>query len=637
VAEIDGVPAGLRSEFSTRRREIEEHLAAHGQSGARAAQVAALATRPAKGRQSEHELRRRWREQAHAAGFRLRRVLSDVLLAARPAIGVDLHAVTVRVLGDRGVTARSSTFDRRGLLRAVCEAVPAGAQVSVRDLRDVATQVVRDEQVVPLIGDAPPEHRRYSTADLLLTEASALRSAVERSDEQIAVVPDDTVERAMADTGLSGDQDAAVRRMLTSGAGVEVVVGPAGAGKTAALRVAHAAWQQAGVEVRGAALAAIAARTLQTGTGIPSQSLTRLTRAIRTGDPARGLPAPGGVLIVDEAGMVGTRDLAWLDAATKTAKVKLVLVGDPAQLAEIDAGGLFAGYTRALPCTRLSGNLRQREPWERDALARLRDGDVLSALDAYDGAGRMHLHDDGAAAKTAIVADYLAARGAGGSVVMLASRRADARKLNTLARRALTAEGRLGRRPLIVRVDGQRIDWRVGDEAVITRNDYPLELINGSRGRVTRVGRDGVTVDTETGPVQVPRHLLEAGVLTYGYALTVHKAQGITVDVALLYASGTLTRESGYVAMSRGRDANHLYGTLEALLPEADAEIDRPADEPISATERVELTRAAVVARLETRGSQRLALTQADDTAHAYLDRWLRDGPDRGRASGLGR
>jgi hypothetical protein len=89
--------------------------------------------------------------------------------------------------------------------------------------------------------------------------------------------------------------------------------------------------------------------------------------------------------------------------------------------------------------------------------------------------------------------------------------------------------------------------------------------------------------------------------------------------------------------MSRGRDANHLYGTLEALLPEADAEIDRPADEPISATERVELTRAAVVARLETRGSQRLALTQADDTAHAYLDRWLRDGPDRGRASGLGR
>lgn len=634
VAEIDGVPAGLRHEFSTRRREIEEHLAAHGQSGPRAAQVAALATRPAKGQRSEPELRRRWREQAHAAGFHLRRVLSDVLLAAGPVIGVDLDAVTARVFGERGVTARASTFDRRGLLRAVCETVPAGAQVSVRDLRDVATHLVRDEQVVPLIGDAPVEARRYSTADLLATEASALRSAVERSDEQVAVVPEGTVERAVAGTGLSGDQDAAVRRMLTSGAGVEVVVGPAGAGKTAALRVAHAAWQQAGVEVQGAALAAIAARTLQTGTGIPSQSLTRLTRAIRNGDPARGLPAAGGVLIVDEAGMVGTRDLAWLDATTKAAQVKLVLVGDPAQLAEIDAGGLFAAYTRALPCTRLSGNLRQRELWERDALALLRDGDVLTALDTYDGAGRVHLHEDGAAAKTAIVADYLAAREAGGSVVMLASRRADARKLNTLARRALTADGRLGRRPLIVRVDGQRIDWRVGDEAVITRNDYPLDLINGSRGRVSRVGRDGVTVDTETGPVQVPRHLLEAGVLTYGYALTVHKAQGITVDVALLYASGTLTRESGYVAMSRGRAANHLYGTLEALVPEVDAEIDRPADDTISDTERVELTRAAVVARLETRGSQRLALTQADDTARACLDRWLRDGPDHGRALG---
>lgn len=637
VAEIDGVPAGLRREFSTRRREIEDHLASRSQSGPRAAQVAALATRPAKHQQSEQELRRRWREQAHAAGFRIRQVLEGALRAGPSLIPLDRDVVTGRVLGAGGVTARTSTFDRRGLLRAVCEAVPAGAEVSVVSLRRLATHVVRDEQVVPLIGDAPVETRRYSTADLLATEASALRSAVARSNDGVAMVSPDTVVRSLAGAGLSADQDAAVRRMLTSGAGIEVVVGPAGAGKTAALRVAYMAWQQAGVEVRGAALAAIAARTLHAGTGIPSQSVTRLTRAIRSGDPVRGLPPAGGVLVVDEAGMVGTRELAWLDATTKAAQVKLVLIGDPAQLAEIDAGGLFAAYTRALPCARLSGNLRQREEWEREALALLRDGDVLTALDAYDGAGRVHLLETGSAAKTAIVADYLGAREAGGSVVMLASRRSDARKLNTLARRALMADGRLGRRTLRVWVDGQPVDWRVGDEAVITRNDYPLDLINGSRGRVSRVSREGVTVDTETGPVHVPRRLLEAGVLTYGYALTVHKAQGITVDVALLYASGTLTRESGYVGMSRGRTANHLYGTLEALLPEVDAEIDHPADDPISQAERVELTRAAVVARLEARGSQRLALTQADEGARDYLHRWMRVGPERSRASGISR
>jgi conjugative relaxase-like TrwC/TraI family protein len=634
VAEIEGVPATLRREFSTRRREIEEHLAAHGQAGPRAAQVAALATRPAKQRESERDLRDRWRDQAHAAGFHLRQVLSGVLHAAPAVIRLDPHALTAHVLSERGVTARTSTFDRRGLLRAVCESVPAGTEVSVRSLRDLATHVVRDEHVVPLIGDAPPEARRYSTADLLVTEASALRSAKERADDCLAVVTEDTVELSLVGAALSADQDAAVRRMLTSGAGVEVVVGPAGAGKTAALRVAHAAWQQAGVEVRGTALAAIAARTLQAGTGIPSQSLTRLTRAIRSGDPMRGLPPAGGVLVVDEAGMVGTRDLAWLDAATKAAEVKLVLIGDPAQLAEIDAGGLFAAYTRALPCAKLSGNLRQREEWERDALALLRDGDVLTALDAYDGAGRLHLLDSSSTARSAIVTDYLAARASGGSVVMLASQRLDARTLNTLARRALQADGRLGGRALTVQVDGRQVQWQVGDEAVVTRNDYPLELINGSRGRVSRVGRDGVTVDTETGPVHVPRHLLEAGLLTYGYALTVHKAQGITVDVALLYASGTLSRESGYVGMSRGRTANHLYGTLDALLPEVDAELDHPQDEPISPTERVELTRAAVVARLETRGCQRLALIQADDAARDHLARWLTTGPEHGRAIG---
>jgi conjugative relaxase-like TrwC/TraI family protein len=639
VAEITGISAPLRKLFSTRRAEIEEHLAAHGQDGPRAAQVAALATRAPKRHVADAVLRSEWRERARAATIRPDSVVVDAVRAGRErtVVAPDPRAVTATVLGASGVTARSSTFDRRALLRAVCETVPAGSPVTVADLRDLATGVVRDELVVPLIGDAPPDSRRYSTADLLTTEAAALRSAAERADDKAAVVPDDLVAAAISGSGLSADQEAAVRRMLTSGAGVEVVVGPAGAGKTAALRAAHQAWQQAGIDVRGVALAAIAARTLQSGTGIPSQSLTRLIRAIRSGNSERGLPEPGGVLVLDEAGMVGTRDLAWLDATTRAAQVKLVLIGDPAQLPEIDAGGLFAGYTRAMPCARLSGNLRQRETWEREALRLLRDGDILAALDAYGDAGRLHVHEGTPSTRAAIVADYLSARGSGGSVVMLAGRRADARALNTLARAALHACGGLGRDTLTVTVDGRPVEWRVGDEALVTRNDYPHRLINGSRGTISEVSRDAVTVGTETGPVRVTRKALEAGALAYGYALTVHKAQGITVDTALLYASRTLTRESGYVGMSRGRTANHLYGTLEALLPEVDAELDYPSDDPISEAERSELTRSAVVARLETSGRQHLALTQADQSAQAQLAHWLTGGPDNQRVVGRSR
>jgi conjugative relaxase-like TrwC/TraI family protein len=639
VAEIEGVPAGLRRLFSSRRQAIEEHLASHGQEGPRAAQVALFATRPAKRRTADGDLRRGWRKRAKEAGFSPVRVVKDALGAIRDARApeVDAKAVTSTVLGSRGVTARSSTFDRRALLRSVCEAVPAGAPVSVPSLRGLATEVVRNEAVVPLVAAAPPDSRRYSTAELLATEETALRTAVDRAEDRLAVVSPYLVDTSVADSGLSPDQQTAVRRMLTSGAGVDVVVGPAGAGKTAALRTAHAAWQAAGIEVRGVALAAIAARTLQSGTGIPSQSLTRLIQAVRKGDPERGLPPAGGVLVVDEAGMVGTRDLAWLTEATRQAQVKLVPIGDPAQLPEIDAGGLFAAYTRALPCSKLTGNLRQREGWERDALKLLRDGDVLAALDSYDVAGRLHLPGDAHAARTAIVEDYIeAARDGVGDVVMLATRRVDVRVLNTLARRALLDAGSLGDGATFVMSRGGHVEWRVGDEAVVTSNHYPLGLINGSRGRVAKVGPDGVTVATETGQVDVPREQLEAGVLEYGYALTCHRAQGITVDVALLYASGTLTRESGYVGMSRGRVANHLYGTLDSLLPEVDADLDHPPGDPIGEAELGELTRAAMVARLEVRGAQRLALTQADDSVRTAVGRWLA-GPDEGRAAGRSR
>jgi conjugative relaxase-like TrwC/TraI family protein len=626
VAEIDGIPAGLRRVFSKRRQAIEEHLSVHGQTGMRASQVAALATRPAKTRHGDWELRQGWRAEAEQAGFDPRAVVRAAIgtTASRTAdrvggVAVDVAQVAARVLGARGVTRRSSTFDRRVLLRAVCEAVPAGADVTVDALRRIATELVRDPRVVPLLTGVAAEARRYSTTELLATEAAALRLAAARVDDGLAQLPAAAAAAAASMPGLSVEQAAAVQRMLSSGAGVEVVVGPAGSGKTAALLAAHAAWRAAGVEVRGAALAAIAARTLQAGTGIPSQSLTRLHRATRSGDARRGLPLPGGVLVVDEAGMVGTRELAGLIDATDRARVKLVVVGDPMQLPEIDAGGLFAALTRRLPASTLAGNLRQREAWERAALGELRDGDVLAALAAYEAAGRLHLAADSSAARAAIIGDYLTARAAGRSVVMLAPRRADAQVLNTLARRALLAAGGLGADAVTVRSAGGSVEWRVGDEAVVVANCYPLGLVNGSRGRVSAVSQAGVSIDTDTGQVQVPRAVLQAGTVEHGYALTCHKAQGITVDVALLLAGASLTREAGYVAMSRGRIANHLYGTYATLLPDADPDLDQPREARIGSAERDELTRAAIVARLETRGSQRLALDSAD---RGGLDRW---------------
>ena len=213
---------------------------------------------------------------------------------------------------------------------------------------------------------------------LLLDLDRELQQATAAEPPQVGVVPDKGRRAAQAHAtrlGLSAEQQRMLDRLLTSGAGVEVIVGAAGSGKTAALAVAAKAWADSGVPVQGTALAAIAARVLQDSAGIPSQSLQRLLNQTsphphgqhqdtqdqdgpqQDGKLRSALP-PGGVLVVDEAGMVGTRTLHRLLVLAETTGTKLVLVGDPKQLPEIDAGGLFATLARQDTVTTLVGNQR---------------------------------------------------------------------------------------------------------------------------------------------------------------------------------------------------------------------------------------------------------------------------------------
>jgi conjugative relaxase-like TrwC/TraI family protein len=616
VAEIDGVPSGLRKLFSTRRGEVVEHLERTGRSGPKAAQIAALRTRRRKSKTAEPTLRDRWLLRASEAGFDQAAVLAETLRRGLEGVSIAVERVADRVLGPRGVTERRSTFDRRDLLRAVCEAVPAGAAVSIDGLRGLATDVVRDTRTVALLPGAPATLRRYSTAELLATEQTAVWAAAARGEEGAGRVASDVVEEALSRTALSPEQVSAVRRVTGSGAGVEVVVGPAGAGKTAALAAARHAWTAAGMPVRGAALAALAARTLEDGAGIPATSLTRLLAAVDRHGLAEVLP-PGGVLVVDEASMVATRQLARLIELTQQAQTKLVLVGDPAQLPEIEAGGLFAALAHALPSVRLSGNVRQREPWEREALAELRDGDVLDALASYDEHSRVHLADSTDEVREQIVGAYLDARTGGADVLMLASTRADARALNRIARERLAERGDLHGDGMHVRVRGRTVDFRVGDAVLVTVNDYRRSLYNGTRGVVTAADDGALVVRADAQDVRLPREWVATGMLEHGYALTCHRAQGVTVDVALLYASRSLSRESGYVGLSRGRTANHVFATWEALVPEVDADGDGPHEPKPAVQERAELAQAALVQRLETRTAQRLASEQAVGVARA--------------------
>jgi len=581
LAELADVPHRVLRAFSRRRVEIEQAMAEHGTSSRAGAQAATLATRKAKDYGVRPEaLAAEWHRRADALGFNA--PARDRLLHQLPARlpeTAELVRASAEMLSADGLTAMSSTFSRPDAIRSWCVRLPEGAPVLA--VEELADRLLLSPDVVALgapaprvaastaVGGAARNARRYSTTEMLATEAAVLAEASAARDAGVGLAESDGVDRALAARELSDEQQDLVRRLTTSGEGVDVVVGKAGAGKTLALAAAAEAWRAAGLPVLGTAVAARAALAFGEQASIPAMTVTRLLAALDK--PVDGRPAGlarGTVLIVDEAGMLGTRPLARLLSHARAADAKLVLVGDHHQLPELTAGGAFRALATTLHASELQQNRRQVEPWERAALDQLRNGDASQALDDYDTAGRVQRADTGADARCALTAAWWTAATAQGTrapseqVVMLAVRRTDVDELNLRARAHMTAAGRL-RGPVLTVAVSPYADrsFAGGDLVIARRNDYTRGLINGQRGTVTAVDPDAGTLTVQLGgsTTTVPAGYLASGGLDHGYALTVHQSQGMTCDQAMLLGSDALYREAGYVGLSRGRQRNDLH------------------------------------------------------------------------------
>jgi ATP-dependent exoDNAse (exonuclease V) alpha subunit len=286
---------------------------------------------------------------------------------------------------------------------------------------------------------------------------------------------------------------------------------------------------------------------------------------------------------------------------------KLTLVGDPHQLPEIGAGGLFAALAERPETIRLSGNQRQQEPWEREALRRLRDGDPVTALDAYTAHDRVHTAPTRADLLATVARDYCQHTDSDQDVLVLAARRSDVTALNRAIRDQLLTDGRLGSNELVASTPNGVTSYRTGDRVLVTTNDRRRGLINGARGTVTAIDprSGGLELRLDTGShVSLDQQRLASGGLTHGYTATVHKAQGLTVDTTLVYGVGPLTREHGYVALSRGRIANHLY-----LATDTDSHVD--CGPPRSSPDRnAHALTSELIERLRDSRRQQLAASQ---------------------------
>jgi conjugative relaxase-like TrwC/TraI family protein len=594
-AELKGVPRSVVEAFSTRRAEVVEHLAEQGTTGFYAAQVAAVASRERKPELDLPRLKQQWAARAAEHGLGARE-LTALLHRARycEPTPAELVAIAERLLRPEGLTEKRSAFSAPEALMAWAEAFSQGAPAEwIRTLADRLLELPGVERV----SEPPPPGKAayYSTSELLRIEREALALVGRGRGVGAPTAAADVVETAI-DTSedLSPEQERIVCNLATSPDRVVCVVGPAGSGKTSALRVAAEAFAGAGVPLLGAAPSGISAERLADEARIPATTLHRLLGEARR---AGGLPRGS---VVDEAGMAETRILAPLLSLVVEAEGKAVLVGDPGQLPSVGAGGLFAAIVEREGALQLRENRRQRDELERQALAALRAGAGREYLAFAERSESLVVADDPVEAKARLLADWwqAASDDLEGSV-MVALRRSDVAELNAAARTLVKADGRLeGER---LEVGG--VDFAVGDRLVCRRNSTRLGVRNGTQGTVTGLDLDvgALTLATDRGEeITLPRTYLEAGHVQHAYALTGHAAQGLTVERAFVLGTdrGRL-REWGYVALSRARTQTRLYVTEP--FPEAESHFHELDD-------RDAFTRLAQA--LEESGEERLASEQ---------------------------
>jgi len=401
---------------------------------------------------------------------------------------------------------------------------------------------------------------------VLAAEQSLLELA-QRNDGHHAT--ESSVELALLEATANGlalnpGQIAFVRALAGSGARCQLALAPAGTGKTTALRVLTRAWGEDGGAAIALAPSAAAARVLGDAIGVPGDTIAKFLHDLGTASEAR--VGPGTLVLIDEAGMAGTPDLARLVQHVTDRGGNVRLIGDDRQLAAIGAGGALRDLARTVGAITLEETVRFSDPAEAAATRRIRVGDP-AALDFYLTSGRVQVGDEHTALLSAYTA-WAADRTAGRDTLLLAATRDQISELNTRARadRLAAADGRVGREARLA--DGTVAS--AGDVVLTRHNDRRIRITttdwvkNGDRFTIRAVRERGdlEALHHHTGRVVVlPAHYVREHV-ALGYASTIHAAQGGTADTCHTVLTGAESREQLYVALTRGRHANQLHLAL---------------------------------------------------------------------------
>ncbi|HEV7310923.1 Ti-type conjugative transfer relaxase TraA [Sphingopyxis sp.] len=452
------------------------------------------------------------------------------------------------------ITHHQATFTNRDL------AMFLHRHTDGKDQYDRAMSAVRGSPDLIELGKDGRGEDRFTSRDMIDTEQRLQRASelmAERERHRVSESGREGALRAAAAHGLdlSGEQRAAFDH-VTEGRDLSVVVGYAGTGKSAMLGVAREAWEEAGFNVRGVALSGIAAEGLENGSGIASRTIASMEHGWSQG---RDMLTARDVLVIDEAGMVGTRQMERVLSHAADAGAKVVLVGDPQQLQAIEAGAAFRAIHERHGGVEITEVRRQHEGWQQDATRHLATGRTGEAINAYAERGMVHTAETREQARTELVERWDRDRQANpdASRIILTHTNDEVRELNDTARDRMRAAGELGD-DVRMKVERGERDFASGDRIMFLRNERGLEVKNGTLGTVEQVNQQGMTVRTDDGR-SVAFDTKDYRDFDHGYAATIHKAQGMTVDRGHVLATPGMDRHSSYVGMTRHRDGLALH------------------------------------------------------------------------------
>lgn len=655
VWEIAGVPQTLLAEFSSRSRDIElekDHLIAeyvhrHGRQPStrmilKLRHQATLTTRPDKTPHSLRDLTARWRTQAATVlgedpvrwvSWLIANSVTEPLLRADDIPLTDIAAVAESVVAQVGM-ARStwrrwnlhaetvrqtmglrfgSTQDREAVIGLI---VDAAEQVSIR----LTPPELASSPVVFQRGDGssvfrPKTSTIFSSDMVLAAEDRLLAASAARAAPTVSLTIVEAAAQSKNSHGyaLSQDQTQAIVKIALSARTLDVLVGPAGTGKTTTMNALRRAWERehAAGSVVGLAPSATAAQVLADDLNIACENTAKWLHEHRTG--AWNLRA-GQLVIIDEASLAGTLALDKITSHAAKVGAKVLLVGDWAQLAAVDAGGAFGMIVRDRgDAPELLDVRRFRAGWERTASLQLRLGEA-SVIETYLDHGRVIA---GAGQDTQERAYQAWKRDGeeGKRSILIAETRETVTELNIRARTDRVAAGQ-------VTADGIRLQDGTtagqGDTIITRHNERRLGLgktwvKNGDTWTVLRAHNDGALTVRRTGSrwggvITLPATYVSEHV-DLGYAITTHRAQGCTVDTAhAIVHSAQMTREALYVSMTRGRHANTAYVDTDQVHLEEHQQ--RPADEVTA--------RSILCGILQHDGAEK----SAHDTIRAEQETW---------------